>query len=246
MPTTWIRCGFSVRSDPEKHRERAIPDYFLIFGYALDAFARQIANEFAFALAYSYLCYGINLRRGRFGSEAGEILPDLKDSENMSMVFKFRMLSDENDNFVRDLEVPYDMTLRGFHEFLVRILGYEACMTSFFTADGQWERLQEYTLLDMGDPESIPMEDVSLGQLLHHNRERLIYLFDQLNNRALYLELTEAKKPEPTMEYPRVAFEHAPAPDQYDPAANEDDGSIFEQMMDDFGEFEGDDSLDDE
>ena len=155
------------------------------------------------------------------------------------MVFKFRMLSDENDNFVRDLEVPYDMTLRGFHEFLVRILGYEACMTSFFTADGQWERLQEYTLLDMGDPESIPMENVSLGQLLHHNRERLIYLFDQLNNRALYLELTEAKKPEPTMEYPRVAFEHAPAPDQYDPAANEDDGSIFEQMMDDFGEFRG-------
>ncbi len=33
----------------------------------------------------------------------------------MSMVFKFRMLSDENDNFVRDLEVPYDMTLRVFN-----------------------------------------------------------------------------------------------------------------------------------
>ena len=223
-----------------------LPSLMRIFGCAEDTPARQCSNKFDIALAYSYLCYGINLRRGRFGSEAGEILPDLKDSENMSMVFKFRMLSDENDNFVRDLEVPYDMTLRGFHEFLVRILGYEACMTSFFTADGQWERLQEYTLLDMGDPESIPMEDVSLGQLLHHNRERLIYLFDQLNNRALYLELTEAKKPEPTMEYPRVAFEHAPAPDQYDPAANEDDGSIFEQMMDDFGEFEGDDSLDDD
>ena len=223
-----------------------LPSLMRIFGCAVDTPARQCSNKFDIALAYSYLCYGINLRRGRFGSEAGEILPDLKDSENMSMVFKFRMLSDENDNFVRDLEVPYDMTLRGFHEFLVRILGYEACMTSFFTAEGQWERLQEYTLLDMGDPESIPMENVSLGQLLHHNRERLIYLFDQLNNRALYLELTEAKKPEPTMEYPRVAFEHAPAPDQYDPAANEDDGSIFEQMMDDFGEFEGDDSLDDE
>ncbi|EKC56203.1 hypothetical protein OBE_11186, partial [human gut metagenome] len=24
------------------------------------------------------------------------------------MVFKFRMLSDENDHFVRDYEVPYD------------------------------------------------------------------------------------------------------------------------------------------
>ena len=29
----------------------------------------------------------------------------------MSMIFRFRMLSDENDNFVRDYEVPYDMTL---------------------------------------------------------------------------------------------------------------------------------------
>ncbi len=162
------------------------------------------------------------------------------------MVFKFRMLSDENDHFVRDLEVPYDMTLRDFHEFIVRSLGYDACMASFFTADGRWERLQEYTLLDMCGSESVPMESVTLGQLLHRNRERLIYLFDQLNDRAFYLELTEAKRPEAVMEYPRVAFEHAPAPDQYDPEANEDEGSIFEQMMDDFGGFDGDDSYDDE
>ena len=43
----------------------------------------------------------------------------------MSMVFRFRMLSDENDHFVRDYEVPYDMTLLGFHEFITRSLGYE-------------------------------------------------------------------------------------------------------------------------
>lgn len=162
------------------------------------------------------------------------------------MVFKFRMLSDENDHFVRDLEVPYDMTLRDFHAFIESSLGYDAGMASFFTADDHWERLREYTLLDMGDPESVLMESVTLGQLLHRNRERLIYLFDQLNDRAFYLELIEAKRPETAVTYPRVAFEHAPAPDQYDPEANEDEGSIFEQMMDDFGEFEGDDSYDDE
>ncbi len=49
----------------------------------------------------------------------------------MSMVFKFRMLSDENDHFVRDYEVPYDMTLLGFHEFITRSLGYEeGCLRS--------------------------------------------------------------------------------------------------------------------
>ena len=69
----------------------------------------------------------------------------------MSMVFKFRMLSDENDHFVRDYEVPYDMTLLGFHEFITRSLGYEEGMSSFFTADKQWNRLREFTLMDMGD-----------------------------------------------------------------------------------------------
>ena len=36
----------------------------------------------------------------------------------MSMVFKFRMLSDENDRFVRDYEVMYDMSLIEFEEFI--------------------------------------------------------------------------------------------------------------------------------
>ena len=56
----------------------------------------------------------------------------------MSMVFRFRMLSDENDNFVRDYEVPYDMTLLDFHNFILRSLEYEECMASFFTAARRW------------------------------------------------------------------------------------------------------------
>ena len=165
------------------------------------------------------------------------------------MVFKFRMLSDENDHFVRDYEVPYDMTLLGFHEFITRSLGYEEGMSSFFTADKQWNRLREFTLMDMGDNSEdapLPMADITLGQLIHNNRDRLIYQFDLMGDRAYYLELTEAKKPEQGMEYPRVAFEHAPAPDLFDPDANESEGSIFEEMMGDFSSFEGDDNYSDD
>ena len=86
----------------------------------------------------------------------------------------------------------------------------------------------------------------TLGQLIHNNRDRLIYQFDLMGDRAYYLELTEAKKPEQGMEYPRVAFEHAPAPDQFDPDANESEGSIFEEMMGDFSSFEGDDNYSDD
>ena len=110
-----------------------------------------------------------------------------KTRRDMSMVFKFRMLSDENDHFVRDYEVPYDMTLLGFHEFITRSLGYEEGMSSFFTADKQWNRLREFTLMDMGDNSEdapLPMADITLGQLIHNNRDRLIYQFDLMGDRA--------------------------------------------------------------
>ena len=90
------------------------------------------------------------------------------------MVFRFRMLSDENDNFVRDYEVPYDMTLLDFHNFILRSLEYEECMASFFTADERWEKLREFTLMDMDDgSEGAPaaMESVTLGQIIHNNRD---------------------------------------------------------------------------
>ena len=54
------------------------------------------------------------------------------------------------------------------------------------------------------------------------------------------------QRPADDLSYPRVAFEHAPAPDQYDPEATEDSGSIFDEMMSDYNEFDGDDNYDDE
>lgn len=168
----------------------------------------------------------------------------------MSMVFRFRMLSDENDNFVRDYEAMYDTTLLDFHRFLLEALEYEPCMASFFTADQRWEKLREFTSEDMGgDSEQgpQPMERVTLGQIIHNNRDRLIYLFDLFGDRAYFLELTGTYEAEPGTVYPREIFARADAPDQYDPSKNaDDDGSIFDEVMGDFNEFEGDDSYDDE
>ena len=116
------------------------------------------------------------------------------------MVFRFRMLSDENDNFVRDYEVLYDTTLLEFHDFILRSLEYEECMASFFTADDRWEKLREFTRMDMDDgAEDAPlaMEKVTLGQIIHNNRDRLIYLFDIFGDRAYFLELTGASNRSP-------------------------------------------------
>ena len=159
----------------------------------------------------------------------------------MSMIFKFRMLSDENDRFVRDYEVMYDMPLLDFEDFIRRNLNYEPAMTSFFTAGPKWEKYREFTMEDMGDtgPDGpVPMEGVVLGQTIHRNHARLIYHFDMFGNRAYYLELTGVGEARPDTKYPRVVLAEEDAPDQYDPTANETEGSAFDEMMDEFNGFE--------
>lgn len=171
----------------------------------------------------------------------------------MSTVYRFRMLSDENDNFVRDIEVPADASLLDMHDFIIRMLGYDPCITSFFTADGEWQPLREYTSMDTGmetdgghPMPSAPMAGTTIAEVAGNEHDRLIYLFDNLNQRAYYLEMIEQKSPQKGMTYPRVQFEHSPAPDQYDPEANEQSGSIFDEMMGDYNDFDGDDNYDDE
>ena len=169
----------------------------------------------------------------------------------MSMVFRFRMLSDENDNFVRDYEVLYDTTLLDFHHFILRSLEYEDCMASFFKANERWEKQREFTLMDMDDgAEGAPvaMENVTLGQIIHNNRDRLIYLFDMFGDRAYFLELTGSFEAQDGASYPREIYAQADAPDQYDPTKNVvgGEGSIFNEVMGEFNDFEGDDNYDDE
>ena len=167
------------------------------------------------------------------------------------MILRLRMLSDENDNFVRDFEVSHEMNLFELHNFIIESIEYDDCMASFYTADAQWNPIQEFSQMDLGDEQfegaPIAMEKVSLAELVVSECNRLIYQFDMLTDRAFYLEVVSAGQPNPELEYPRVSFENARVPDQYDPdAVPADDGSIFDEMMDDFGGFDGDSDSDDE
>ena len=159
------------------------------------------------------------------------------------------MLSDESDNFVRDFEVYPDMTLTEFHRFLIEALDYDDCMVSIFKSDAEWRPVEEFSEIDMGeDTPGAPrcMDNVTLMEVNNQFHDRLIYTFDMLNNRSYYLELIDMQRPSDDLTYPRVVFEHAPVPDQYDPDATEESGSIFEEMMSDYNEFDGDDGYDDE
>ena len=167
------------------------------------------------------------------------------------MILRLRMLSDENDNFVRDFEVSHEMTLLELHKFIIESIEYDDCMASFYTADEQWNPMQEFSLMDLGEESfegaPVAMDKVKLAELVVSECNRLIYQFDMLADRAFYLEVVSVNQPNPELDYPRVSFENARVPDQYDQdAVPADDGSIFDEIMDEFGEFDGDDNYDDE
>jgi hypothetical protein len=169
------------------------------------------------------------------------------------MIFQLSMIGTEDEAFVREYEVLYTMTLLDFHQFICEDLRYDPMtMASFFASNERWEKGREFTLMDMGagddDLSPIPMERATLGQVLHHNHDRLIYLFDLFGERGLFLELMGTRVSDDDSAYPRVARSEGEPPAQFDlgevPVPAEE--SIFESVMDDFYDFEGDDFYEDD
>lgn len=165
----------------------------------------------------------------------------------MRMIFRFKALSAEDETFERDYEVPYDSTLLDFHDFICDDLGFDTEeMASFFTSDKSWSKKQEFTSIDMDIAESdsefeeltpMLMEDVTLGQIIKNKNERLLYVFDLLSNRGLYLELITSFKEDPQQVYPNVANSVGEAPIQInEDGVGDEVSSMFDDMSDEFDE----------
>lgn len=166
----------------------------------------------------------------------------------MSMIFQFRVLSDEDDRFLRDYQVIYKATLLDFHDFICDDLGFDKqAMSSFYLSDGQWDKLREFTLIDVGgetqDQGPLTMDGVTLREIIRDNGDRLIYTFDVFSDRSLYMEMIGTYKAEDGSVYPRVTLAEGDPPSQFG-GGGED--SIFDEAMDEFGGFEGDEAYDDD
>lgn len=161
------------------------------------------------------------------------------------MIFQFRALSGENESFLRDYEIRYDATLKEFHEFIAEDLGFDdEELASFFLCDEDWNKLQEYTLFDMGmddipEEENMPkaMSKVMLGQIVKKKHERLLYTFDIMGDRSLFIELMASKKEDEAEDYPRITASKGDAPAQF-LEGEEEDEDIYKDIMNDFDEFE--------
>ena len=112
------------------------------------------------------------------------------------MIFKFRIISDEVDDFLREIKIDSESSFYDLHEAILTSTGYkDDQMTSFFICDDDWEKEIEITLEDMGnnnsEEDTFVMKNVRLGELLEDEKQKLLYVFDPFAERVFFIELSE-------------------------------------------------------
>jgi hypothetical protein len=111
------------------------------------------------------------------------------------MVYRFILVSDEVDDFRRDITIDSDATFFELHEAILDSVGYaKDQITSFFLCDDDWSKGVEITLIDMessSDEDIYVMEKSRLSELLDEERQKLIYVFEPLTDRCFFMELRE-------------------------------------------------------
>ena len=111
------------------------------------------------------------------------------------MTYRFTIISDEIDHFLREIQIDSEATFLEFHKAIIAAMGYpDDQMTSFFICNENWEKETEVTLEDMlgnSDEDNWVMEDTVISDLVEDEHQRLLYVFDPLADRVFFIELSE-------------------------------------------------------
>ncbi len=93
------------------------------------------------------------------------------------MIYRFTIISDEVDDFIREIKIDSEATFFDLHEAILKAAGYkDDQMTSFFICDDDWEKDQEITLEDMGsssEEDSYIMRETRLSDLVEDEKQKI-------------------------------------------------------------------------
>jgi len=134
------------------------------------------------------------------------------------MVYKFRLLSNEKENFIRDFEVRSNQTFYDLHLAIQKNLHYDQSqIASFFICNNQWEKEQEITLFDLSDePDNkiMVMDNTIFADHILELKQKLLYVFDVFNERAFFIEVVDIKQEAPGKTYPTCTLSEGLPPVQ--------------------------------
>ena len=94
------------------------------------------------------------------------------------MVYKFNIVSDEVENFKREIAIDSDDNFLSLRNAILDSCGYNKDqIDSFFICDEDWQKEKEITLADMGsdsDEDIWIMEKTPLNELIEDEGQKIL------------------------------------------------------------------------
>jgi len=116
------------------------------------------------------------------------------------MIYTFRFVSDEEDDFIIDININHNQSLEELHNTIQKTLNFEGNqLASFFTSNKEWEKLEEIPFVKMDETSKIEiMNELNIEDVCSEKEQNILYIFDFFNERLLFgkvIRTINAKSP---------------------------------------------------
>lgn len=122
------------------------------------------------------------------------------------MIYRVRIIFDNDKDILRDIELKSSTNLEKFHKIILEsfgIVGNE--LASFYKSNEKWEFIHEIPLVNF-DNELESMKSLKIDSLLTLKESKLLYVYDYLNLNTFFIELVEVCKAIQNTKYPNIIF----------------------------------------
>lgn len=137
------------------------------------------------------------------------------------MIYKFRIVSGENDDFVRDIEIFDSSSFLDLHFAIQDACDYDSgLLTTFFLSNDNWDKGQEIIMEKMDaelQKDTLLMEETKLSDLNLKKEQKIIYIYDFFSIRSFFIDVVNIRKEEQQdkdLSYPICTLYKGKAPAQ--------------------------------
>ncbi|MFM2156641.1 MAG: hypothetical protein RL516_1390 [Bacteroidota bacterium] len=141
----------------------------------------------------------------------------------MPVVYRFKVMFEDHEDVVRDIEITNLQTFEDFHNIIQSSIGFDASKpASFFICTDHWIKEQEIVLEARKDKagNDLPlMKDSLIKDHINDPHQKMMYIFDYEANWSFFVELSKIiPAADEKRLYPVCVKSAGDAPKQYKPA----------------------------
>ena len=166
------------------------------------------------------------------------------------MIYRFRLLSAENDEFIREIDIDGDQTFLEFSKSILESVDFDASyLSSFFTVNENWEKETEISPFESNIDEdsnvqSYVMDVTMIREIVKEKKQKLVYVFDLISDRVFFIEFIEALKSKKDIKYPSCVYAKGNAPEQISKIDENIDQSLINSISKNYDDLHQDELFD--